>query len=127
MGRETQAAFRPDESIQRDVDILGEFLFVYCFEKHSGEKSSLSKGTGGLVGRYLARNSSEYCGECRRLLLHAVSKRLLCPYHPKPSCKKCPTHCYGQGYREKIREVMRFAGRKLIMRGRFGLIKKYFS
>src|SRR3990172_1925841 len=101
MGEMTERAPGLDENIQRDVDLLGEFIFIYCADKHQGEELS-SPAAGGIVGRYLAKNFSQYCEDCRRLLLHAVSKRVLCPYDPKPSCKKCPTHCYGQGYREKI-------------------------
>jgi hypothetical protein len=122
--RDSVSAFIPDEHIQRDVDVLAEFISIYCQAKHIGEKVSPSDA-GGIVGRYCAGNTLRYCNDCRRLLLHAVSKRVLCPYDPKPSCKRCPSHCYGQGYREKIREVMRFSGMELIRRGRFSLIKKY--
>jgi hypothetical protein len=113
-----------DERVQRDVDVLAEFISIYCSAKHEGEKAP-SSGAGGIVGRYLAGNTLRYCRNCQSLLLHAVSKRVLCPYDPKPSCKKCPAHCYGEGYRERIREVMRFSGMELIRRGRFSLIKKY--
>ena len=114
-----------DMKIQKDAEVLGEFIFIYCSEKHGGEKL-FSTEAGGNAGRYLEKISNLYCRDCRKLLLHAVTRRVLCPYNPKPACKKCETHCYGQGYREKIREVMRFSGKRLIKRGRFSLIKKYF-
>jgi hypothetical protein len=37
---------------------------------------------------------------------------------PKPACKHCPQHCYAPRYRDEIREVMRYSGRKLVMSGR---------
>jgi hypothetical protein len=38
--------------------------------------------------------------------------------NPKPMCKHCPNHCYHPTYRAKIREVMQFSGRKLLLGGR---------
>ena len=110
----------------KDAEVLAEFINIYCEDFHPyREKAPIV--IGGMAGRCLESVHFQYCDECRKLLLHAVSKRVLCPYDPKPSCKKCPTHCYGPGYRERIREVMRYSGMQLIKRGRFGLIKKYFS
>jgi hypothetical protein len=114
-----------DKRIQKDVQILSEFIYVYCTEKHAGEELYAAEAKGR-VGRHLEKISFQYCKNCRRLLLHAVSKRVLCPHDPKPSCRKCETHCYGKEYREKIREVMRYSGMRLIARGRLRLIKKYF-
>ncbi len=115
-----------DEKIGRDIEVLAEFIHIYCEDKHPGAATSRAKSNGA-VGRYLARVEYGYCADCRKLLLHAASKRILCPYDPKPACKKCETHCYGPGFRERIREVMRYSGMRLIKRGRFDLIRKYFS
>jgi hypothetical protein len=41
-------------------------------------------------------------------------------------CKKCPAHCYAPGYRERIREVMRFSGQYLVKHGRLDLIVHYY-
>ena len=38
-----------------------------------------------------------------------------CKYgEQKTACKDCPTHCYASKEREKIREVMRWAGPRMI-------------
>lgn len=110
----------------KDSEVLAEFINIYCEDMHR-ERYKTCVTAAGLAGRCLKSVSYSYCDECRKLLLHAVSKRILCPYDPKPSCKKCPSHCYGPGYRDRIREVMRYSGMQLIKRGRFSLIKKYFS
>jgi hypothetical protein len=115
-----------DEKIRKDVGVLAEFINIYCSDKHHDVEKGRA-AAGGEAGRYAETVDFEYCRECRGLLLHALSRRLICPYDPKPSCKKCPTHCYGPGYRDRIREVMRYSGMRLIGRGRFDLIKKYFS
>ncbi len=112
--------------MKRDSEVLAEFINIYCMDLHKGLEMA-PVVSGGMVGRCLESANFSYCEECRKLLLHAVSKRVLYPFDPKPSCKKCPTHCYGPGYRDMIREVMRYSGMRLIKRRRFGLIKKYFS
>lgn len=115
-----------NQTIRNDIEVLAEFISIYCDDRHvSADRAGVV--AGGAVGRYLESCSPVLCEGCRKLLLHAVSRRLVCPYDPKPSCKKCTTHCYAPGYREKIREIMRYSGMRLIRRGRFGLIKKYFS
>jgi hypothetical protein len=110
----------------KDSEILAEFINIYCEDFHR-DREKATVVSGGMANRCIESVKSSYCDECGKLLLHAVSRRVLCPYDPKPSCKKCPTHCYGPGYRDRIREVMRYSGMQLIKRGRFGLIKKYFS
>jgi hypothetical protein len=120
---------KPDEKISqiiKDAEVLAEFINIYCSDRHvSADKGPVK--AGGSVGTYLERCDFLLCGECRTLLLHAVSKRAICPCEPKPSCKKCVTHCYAPGYRETIREVMRYSGMRLIKKGRLDLIRKYFS
>ncbi len=110
----------------KDSEVLAEFINIYCTDMH-GHREKAPAVSGGMAGRCLESVRFSYCDDCRKLLLYAVSRRVLCPLDPKPSCKKCPSHCYGPGYRDRIREVMRYSGMRLIRRGRFGLIKKYFS
>ena len=33
----------------------------------------------------------------------------------KPACKRCPIHCYKPAMREKIREIMRWAGPRMLL------------
>lgn len=33
----------------------------------------------------------------------------------KPACKRCTTHCYRHNMRQKIREVMRWAGPRMLI------------
>lgn len=59
--------------------------------------------------------NSALCDECRSLLEYAHRRLEACRYGVhKTACKKCPTHCYGPAPRARIREVMRFAGPRLI-------------
>ena len=113
-------------SPSRDIEVLAEFINIYCGDYHNDREKEEVRA-GGEVGQYVNPLKVRLCDDCKKLLLHAASKRIVCPYHPKPACKKCPTHCYAPGYREKIREVMRYSGKRLIKKGRLDLVWKYIS
>lgn len=55
------------------------------------------------------------CDDCTRLLEYARKKLGACRYgNDKTACRICSTHCYAPAYREKIREVMKYSGPRLI-------------
>lgn len=114
-----------DNKIKSDIETVGRFIDIYCTHNHeSKEKKEIN--ASGVVGEYIKNMHLMVCSDCKKLLLHSSGKRISCPYDPKPSCKKCETHCYGKGYRKKIKEVMKFSGIHLIKMGNLRLIKKYF-
>jgi Nitrous oxide-stimulated promoter. len=54
------------------------------------------------------------CAGCEELFEYASYRLLKCPYgEEKPTCKKCPVHCYTRDMREQMHEVMRFAGPRM--------------
>jgi len=109
-----------------DIEVLAEFISIYCGDVHP-EAEKMVIRAGGDLGEYVNSQHIHLCDECGKLLLHAASKRIVCPYDPKPSCKKCETHCYAPRYRNQIREVMRYSGKRLIQKGKLNLIWKYIS
>lgn len=55
------------------------------------------------------------CHACREFLAYAESRLARCPYGPhKPTCAKCPVHCYSPTQRERARAIMRFAGPRML-------------
>lgn len=57
----------------------------------------------------------ELCEECRELAEYADRKLDRCPYGgEKPACTKCPIHCYRTEPRERMREVMRYSGPRML-------------
>ena len=63
----------------------------------------------------LKENNKELCCSCAELEAYAHKRLSACKYgNKKTACQKCPTHCYKKDMREKIREVMRFAGPRMI-------------
>ena len=74
---------------------VGKMLYIYCHAKH-GTQNSL-------------------CADCEELNHYAQTRLSRCKYgDDKPTCEKCPIHCYKPEMREKIRIVMRYAGPRMI-------------
>ncbi len=56
------------------------------------------------------------CPECLSLVQYAHKRLQNCPFQEqKTTCGKCPVHCYKPVMREKIREVMRYSGPRMIL------------
>ncbi len=56
------------------------------------------------------------CGECLALRDYALLRLDKCPFgEKKTACRDCPVHCYAPEAREKIRQVMRFSGPRMIV------------
>src|SRR5512137_2499082 len=59
----------------------------------------------------------ELCAGCREFLQYAERRLQKCPYGAaKPTCARCPIHCYKREPREFAREVMRYAGPRMLLR-----------
>jgi hypothetical protein len=57
------------------------------------------------------------CDECAELQDFADLRLDRCPFQgEKPTCANCLIHCYNPAMRERIREVMRFAGPRMLWR-----------
>lgn len=55
------------------------------------------------------------CEECRSLKEYSNSRVDHCPFkNNKPVCSKCEVHCYKPEMRERIRQVMRYAGPRMM-------------
>ena len=80
---------------QREKEMVGAMIALYCRKKHGTRK--------GL------------CPECEALLEYACRRSDCCPFmETKTFCSNCKVHCYRPEMRQKIREVMRFAGPRML-------------
>ena len=80
---------------QREKEMVSQMIALYC-KKHHG-------GKGGL------------CPQCRALEEYARARSDKCPFmEEKTFCSNCKVHCYKPEMREKIREVMRFSGPRML-------------
>ena len=76
---------------EREKRMVSEMIALYCRKKHHTK--------GGL------------CPECADLEAYARMRSDKCPFmETKTFCSNCKVHCYKPEMREKIRQVMRFAG-----------------
>jgi hypothetical protein len=105
------------EDVQADTDKLVRFISMYC-KAHHQDRDRLPFFLRNERIPARAVDGPPICGECTKLLRHAIVMRVLCPLDPKPKCRKCPQHCYRPVYREQMETVMKYAGpRSLFNRG----------
>ncbi len=82
------------EREKRTVDVM---IALYCGANHYTK--------GGL------------CEECRKLRDYAFARLDRCPFGArKPTCARCPVHCYKLAMKDQIRTVMRYAGPRMLYR-----------
>ena len=56
------------------------------------------------------------CDNCSELLTYALERLERCPYgEDKPTCKQCPVHCYRPDMRDRVTQVMRYAGPRMLL------------
>ncbi|MBN1922320.1 MAG: nitrous oxide-stimulated promoter family protein [Anaerolineae bacterium] len=61
-------------------------------------------------------STGDLCEECQELYNYALQRIEKCPYQEaKPTCARCPIHCYQPAMRERIRAVMRYAGPRMLL------------
>lgn len=78
----------------REKQMVTEMIRLYCRKKHGGR---------------------ELCAECNALAEYARQRSDKCTFmEEKTFCANCRVHCYKSEMREKIREVMRFSGPRMI-------------
>ena len=115
-----------DKKKSKDIRVMRSFISVFCRQNHKETEKEIFQPEDERLQAALGKHSPLLCEDCSRLFHHGVVKLLLCPYDPKPMCKKCQTHCYAPGYRGRMREVMRFSGIYLIKHGRLDMMLHYF-
>ena len=82
--------------IRKEYETIEAMIGIYCRELHGTAKNHL-------------------CAECKELLDYAQARLDKCPYQEqKPTCAKCPIHCYKPVMRDKVRQVMRHAGPRML-------------
>lgn len=106
-----------NHKLQRDLNVLVKFVELYCRDHHPAESRKRLLLRTHNVAELEARDV-HVCPACAKLLQHGMVKRANCTMSPKPACKRCPRHCYAPVYRQQMKDVMRYSGRKLVLMGR---------
>ena len=82
----------------REFTTMRHMVGLYCQARHAG-------------------SASRPCPRCAEFLAYAARRLDKCPYgEDKPTCAHCPIHCYKPAPREFAREVMRYAGPRMMTR-----------
>ena len=90
---------RPPRRLAREERTIVAMIEMYCRDRHEG----------------VSRDADGLCPECAELLAYARVRLDRCRYGTdKPTCAACPTHCYKPVMRERVREVMRYSGPRMI-------------
>jgi hypothetical protein len=76
------------------------------------------KTVTGMIHIYCrACHSDALCPDCLDLIRYVALRLDHCRFgHDKPTCARCPVHCYQRNQREKIKTVMRYAGPRMMWR-----------
>jgi hypothetical protein len=83
--------------MKREARTIETMIQIYCHDRHSREE--------------------QLCPDCADLLEYALARLEKCPFQEnKCTCAKCPIHCYKPNMREKVRDVMRYAGPRMLRR-----------
>ena len=80
---------------EKEKKTLRVMIGVYCRGKH--------------------KHKGELCPECQKLLDYALLRTEKCPFmETKTFCSACKVHCYSKEMQEKIKEVMKYAGPRML-------------
>ncbi|MHA1636883.1 MAG: nitrous oxide-stimulated promoter family protein [Candidatus Thorarchaeota archaeon] len=91
--------------IAKEKNVVKKMIVLYCNKKHGTRNDNL-------------------CEECQELLTYSFQRLDNCRYgEDKPTCRKCPTHCYSPSERKQIKAVMRFSGMRLVIQAPFDWIR----
>ncbi len=80
--------------------VISNMIAIYCDGQH---------------GR-LKNEKCQLCPDCAELAAYAHTRSDNCPMiETKAFCANCTVHCYKPSMRQKIREVMRYAGPRMML------------
>lgn len=83
-------------NIQRDQRTVAAMVRIYCAGRHGGDS---------------------LCAACAALLEYADERLARCPFEEeKTTCRDCPIHCYKPPERTAMKDVMRYAGPRMLLR-----------
>lgn len=89
---------------KREMRTISQMVALYCAGNHGDCPRTQNAHCGEAV-----------CDKCAALDSYAVERTRQCKrMDVKTSCEECENHCYRPEQREEIRQVMRYAGPRML-------------
>ena len=86
-----------NKHLLRECKTVSKMIALFCVSHHKTPKDQL-------------------CDDCQSLEAYAHQRINHCPFGlGKPTCAKCPIHCYQADRRAQIRQVMRYSGPRMLL------------
>lgn len=87
---------RASGRLAREWKTMEVMVEIYCRDHHRPPAGSL-------------------CSDCRSFLDYAGLRLDRCRFGPeKPTCAKCPVHCYQRSRRDQVKTIMRYSGPRML-------------
>jgi len=84
--------------MRRERQTIEAMITIFCHDRHTPPPG-------------------ECCPDCQALQAYALQRLERCPFQEKkPTCAHCAVHCYRPELRARIREVMVYAGPRMLVR-----------
>ena len=84
--------------LRRERLTIQAMFHIYCRDHHTPQDHLL-------------------CPACQEIEDYALARLVRCPFQEnKPVCVRCAVHCYKPEMREQVRQVMRYAGPRMLLR-----------
>ncbi|MFI3325856.1 MAG: nitrous oxide-stimulated promoter family protein [Clostridia bacterium] len=81
---------------ENEKKLIEKMIKIYCKSKH--------------------KTKNELCDQCKEILEYSHLRIDKCPFmETKTFCSNCKVHCFRNEKREKIREIMAFSGKRMIL------------
>lgn len=88
-----------------------------AYDRMDNERDTIRVMTAMYCTSHHHSKSGNLCDKCTSFLQYAEQRLSNCPYQAeKPTCANCTIHCYKKDMRDLAREIMKYAGPRMILR-----------
>lgn len=96
-----------EQKIAKEKKLVAVMVEIYCKKRH---------------------HQNALCKDCKELINYAHIRIDKCPFmETKTFCSNCKVHCYQKEKREKIKEVMRYSGPRMLFHHPIIALQHVFS
>jgi hypothetical protein len=106
----------PDPDSHLFGDVRKKVIWMASARKRMQREKKTVKAMVRIYCRGSHRQGKGLCDQCSELLTYSLRRLDKCPLKEhKPTCAKCPIHCYEPNSRLRMRQVMRYSGPRMLL------------